>query len=263
MIRLIVSDIDGTLTDEGSSYINPEYSEVISRLCDKGFIFCIASGRQFTSVKNLLAPVADRIFYIMEGGGVLRSYQEIYHIEPLPQEYLLEFLEDCRNCPETDRLVAAPDMSYSETGDTPMFRLLTNSYGFDMTNLDSLNHAPLDQIVKLSVFHETDVESACNQTLIPKWNDKFQITCSGRQWIDCLSLNTSKGNALKQLQKRLGITKDETMVFGDNMNDISMLQQAKYSYAVGNARDEVKKAAAFTTDTYMNNGVLKELKKLL
>lgn len=263
MIRLIASDVDGTLVKDGSGSINPEYYEVISRLCDKGFIFCIASGRQFASVKKLFAPVADRIFYIAEGGGVLRSYDKVFHIEPLPQEYILEFLDEYRKNPDIDQIIATPDLTFTETGDTPMYRFLTDSYGFDVQNIDSFSNAPLDQVVKISLFHETDIEKVCGTALISKWKDKFQLVCSGKQWIDCISPNTSKGNSLKELQKRLGISKEETMVFGDNMNDLSMLHQAKYSYAVGNAREEVQREAAFTTDTYSNDGVLKELKKLL
>ena len=211
----------------------------------------------------MFRPVSDRLLYIAEGGGVLRSDSEVYHIEPLPEEYIREFLDDCRSCTELDRLIATSDLTYTETGDTPMYHLLKDSYRFDVKNLDSLDQVPLEKAVKISLFHETDAEGICSRTLIPKWKDRFQIASSGIQWIDCLSPHTSKGNSLKVLQQRLGISPDETMVFGDNMNDISMLHQAKYSYAVGNARDEVKCEAAFVADTYDNNGVLKELKKLL
>lgn len=263
MIRLIASDVDGTLVKEGSGSIDSEYYDVISRLQQKGITFCIASGRQYTSVKRLFRPISDKILYIAEGGGVLRSNTEVYHLEPLPQEYIHEFLEDCRNCEGTDRVIATPDLTFTETGYTTMYRLLEDSYGFDMKNLDFFEQAPLDQVVKVSLFHETDAEGACSKMLIPKWKDKFQMVCSGNQWVDCLSPHTSKGNALKILQERLGISPEETMVFGDNMNDISMLHCARYSYAIGNAREEVKQEAAFVADTYSNNGVLKELKKLL
>ena len=53
------------------------------------------------------------------------------------------------------------------------------------------------------------------------------------------------------------------MVFGDQLNDIEMLNRAYYSFAVGNARKEVKEAARFQADTNVNDGVLKILKRLL
>ena len=263
MIRLIASDVDGTLVKDGSGFINPEYYDVISQLRKKGITVCIASGRQYTSVRRLFRPVSEQLLYIAEGGGVLRSNSEVYHIEPLPQKYIHEFLEDCRRCTEIDRIIATPDLTFTETGETPMFHLLEDSYGFDIKNLDSFDQAPLDQVVKISLFHETNAEEVCSKTLIPRWKDKLQMVSSGSQWIDCLSPQTSKGNALKVLQNRPGISPEETMVFGDNMNDISMLHQASYSFAIGNARAEVKREAAFTADTYSNDGVLKELKKLL
>ena len=56
--------------------------------------------------------------------------------------------------------------------------------------------------------------------------------------MDCMAPGINKGQAVKLLQESLGISPKETMVFGDQMNDIEMLQQAYYSFAVGNARPE-------------------------
>ena len=69
--------------------------------------------------------------------------------------------------------------------------------------------------------------------------------------------------AVKLLQDSLEIKPEETMAFGDQLNDIEMLEQAYYSFAVGNARPEVKAIARFQTDTNVNDGVLKILKLLL
>ncbi len=81
--------------------------------------------------------------------------------------------------------------------------------------------------------------------------------------MDCMRPGTNKGEAVKLLQESLSITPEETMAFGDQLNDIEMLNQAYYSFAVGNARKEVKEAARFQTDTNLNQGVLKILKLLL
>ena len=53
------------------------------------------------------------------------------------------------------------------------------------------------------------------------------------------------------------------MAFGDQLNDMEMLERAYYSFAVGNARPEIKAAARFQADTNRNDGVLKILKMLL
>ena len=73
----------------------------------------------------------------------------------------------------------------------------------------------------------------------------------------------NKGQAVKRIQESLEIRPEETMAFGDQLNDIEMLQQAYYSFAVANAREEVRKLARFQADSNKNDGVLKVLKQLL
>ena len=69
VIRLIASDIDGTLVPEGTGAINPEYFEVIKKLKDRGIRFAAVSGRNYNSVAKLFAPVLDDIYLILENGG--------------------------------------------------------------------------------------------------------------------------------------------------------------------------------------------------
>ena len=68
------------------------------------------------------------------------------------------------------------------------------------------------------------------------------------------------GIALSEFQNRYGITPGETMAFGDNMNDASMLLRADQSYAIGNARKEIKSLTRFVADTNINDGVLQVLR---
>ena len=58
MIKLIASDIDGTLVKEGSHEIDPAYYDVIRELKEAGIIFCACSGRQYHSMMELFKPVA-------------------------------------------------------------------------------------------------------------------------------------------------------------------------------------------------------------
>lgn len=81
--------------------------------------------------------------------------------------------------------------------------------------------------------------------------------------MDCMAPGVNKGVAVKLLQESLGILPEETIAFGDQMNDIEMLEAVYYSFAIGNARPEVKNVARFEADTNVNDGVLKVLKLLL
>ena len=92
MIKLIASDIDGTLVKDGTLAIDREYMEVIGRLIDKGIVFVACSGRQYRSERKLFTPVADRLLYISDGGTVVRTPKEILKVDTLPDEI-------CKNSP--------------------------------------------------------------------------------------------------------------------------------------------------------------------
>ena len=96
-----------------------------------------------------------------------------------------------------------------------------------------------------------------------KYGSHCKVTFAGHQWVDVFDPALSKGVALKTLQEELGILPEETMVFGDQMNDMEMLEQAYYSFAVANARPEVKERARFMADSNVNQGPMKIMKLLL
>ena len=66
---------------------------------------------------------------------------------------------------------------------------------------------------------------------------------AGDHWVDFIGSDVDKGNAVNELQGKLGISPDETMTFGDNLNDIGLILSASYGYAVAGARDELKEVA--------------------
>ena len=72
MIKLIATDIDGTLVKESTSEIYPEILEAVRIWTDMGNYFCVASGRQYYSIKNMFREVSDRIIYLAENGAHVR-----------------------------------------------------------------------------------------------------------------------------------------------------------------------------------------------
>ena len=80
--------------------------------------------------------------------------------------------------------------------------------------------------------------------MIPRWRDRLYCAVSGDIWVDFMNKDTNKGNAIRSIQEILKISPDETMVFGDNHNDLEMIRSATESYAVGNAAEAVKKAVS-------------------
>ena len=71
----------------------------------------------------------------------------------------------------------------------------------------------------------------------------------------------TKGEALRTLQNRLGVRYEDTMAFGDFLNDKELLENAYYSFAMENSHEEIKKTANFTTGSNNDNSVMKEIEK--
>lgn len=91
------------------------------------------------------------------------------------------------------------------------------------------------EIQKLALYRKAGI-AAIGDAVEARWKDTFRVFQAGECWIDFVDPAADKGNALKELQNILGIKKEETMVFGDNFNDIGMFQQAGASYAVTQCR---------------------------
>ncbi len=91
----------------------------------------------------------------------------------------------------------------------------------------------------------------------------LKVVVSGEFWLDILNQNTNKGNAVKKLQNLLNISPEQTMAFGDYMNDLEMLSNAKYSFAMENAHPIIKETAQFQTSSNDDFGVVSTIKKYL
>ena len=261
MIKLIVSDIDGTLVPDGTHDLNPEVLEVILKLRDKGIQFAAASGRQWASIESVFEPIKKRVFYLSDNGAYVGCHGRNLFLNPIDRQTVMDMVHDVRAMEGLDIMLSGPDVVYLETENQEFIDWLVKGYHFRVERVLDLTQVDSD-FIKISVYRKTDVEIH-TKALQEKYKDRLKITIAGDMWMDCMKPGINKGQAVKLLQESLEIKPEETMAFGDQLNDIEMLQQAYYSFAVGNARPEVKAAARFQTDTNTNDGVLKILKLLL
>ncbi len=256
-VRLVVSDVDGTLLKNGMQYLEDGFLETVDALMDKGIVFAVASGRQINSVQALFGESKKPLYVICENGGKVWYRGEDLAFYSFSGEEYKKIVEGVReHLPGALFAMAAPDAYYTEEGHEEFIEALKNQYFFQVAQIDDI--ALLDKpVCKIAVYVSEDVQA---QSLYFQklWGDHMEITASGDHWIDITPKGVGKGAAVKMLQERLGISPEETMVFGDNENDVSMLKMARYSCAVSNAFPSAKRAAAYETDS-----VLKELKKLL
>ncbi|MBO9659671.1 MAG: HAD hydrolase family protein, partial [Chitinophagaceae bacterium] len=91
----------------------------------------------------------------------------------------------------------------------------------------------------------------------------LQVKVSGKIWLDLSHQLANKGRALQAVQQQLNISVEECMAFGDYLNDVEMMQQAYFSYAMSNAHPEVKKAARFEAMSNEENGVGQVIVKVI
>ena len=71
MIKLIASDVDGTLVSDGGGKLDKRIVDMIKAVHDKGIHFAVASGRQWVSIENVFEEVKDKIFYISDNGAYI------------------------------------------------------------------------------------------------------------------------------------------------------------------------------------------------
>lgn len=252
MIKLIISDLDGTLLND-DQVVTPEFYDCFEKLSQNGIRFAAASGRQYFNMKKVLAPIADRMIFVAENGGlIMKQEQELYSHE-LPWEEALFLIKEARKIPDTGIFVCGRNSAYIEDA-APEYIDTAETYFGAYQVVEDLTQVQ-DKILKVSVFcHENKVHEKCAPYL-DHLQGGFKQTLGGIMWYDIIPQNSNKGVAVKQLQKILGVTPDECLVFGDYLNDLEMMASATHSYAMANAHPKVKESARHTCEDNNHNGV--------
>lgn len=263
MVKLIMTDIDGTLIPDGTMDINPEYFEVIEKLVEKGIIFVVASGRHMSSVKKVFAPVLDKIWVASQNGNVLTYHGKSRIIKSIPQEWGREMWRQFSKLKGVEGVLDTATEMYCPFEGTSMYKILADEYHFNVTGTGGWNQVPEEDFSMMTLYHPQSAENICKELVEDKWKGKLEFLTSGKYWVDIVMPEVGKGTALEEICSQLGIAPEETIAFGDNLNDISMIQSAGKGYAVNTAREETKKAADEVIPGYAENGVLEVLKTFL
>lgn len=259
MIKLIATDIDGTLLADGTLKINPEYYDVIKELRNRGVRVIAASGRQRSSIEKVFAPIVDEISFISENGTAVYS-KDYQFINKIPEDVARAYIREARMFPGCEITINKDNMAYFEN--VGLYRYMIDDYGYRGELVDNIEDY-LDDVCKISIFHHNCAEKMISQEFVDKWSKTMNIAVSVKFWLDCTNQGGNKGSALQHFQEAYKISPDETLAFGDNINDIEMLKRASHSFAVENAREEVKEVANFIAPSYKEDGVLQVLKAVL
>ncbi len=262
MVKLIVSDLDGTMLHDHAVTLNPEYFRTIQQLKKNGILFCAASGRQYSSMRTLFAPIQEDILYIAENGAEIIWKGEVIFSQPMTMEASRQLVLDTRAIPGAESMYCTADTAYFEAADQKVLRLMRDEFHFHCTVVDDLLKLEVP-CLKFSLYLENHVDQITSEYFVPKWKRTHEAACGGKYFMDVMEKGVNKGTALKKIQQRWGIAKAETAAFGDNHNDLEMLEEAGLCFAVANARTKVKQAANRILESNNQDGVLHMMKQML
>ena len=263
MIKLIASDIDGTLVRESSHEISHEYFKAIRDLADVGITFCACSGRQYQSMLDLFRPVSDIIYFISGNGTILRTVDQVIHFWKIEEDLVIPIVEAVRKIDGASMVFETLDQAYVEDGEnSAIMKLMRDEYRYAIENVEDLTALPTDSVVKIAVWHP-EVETATRELRNDPRFGHQSMTVSGANWLDIMAGEAGKGEAFALLQALLDVKQEETVYFGDNLNDLSAFRETGVAVTVASARKEMKDAADIVERSVSQLGVLRELRNIL
>lgn len=288
-IRLVAVDMDGTLLDDEKNF-PPGLDELLDHLEQRGVVFVPASGRQVWTLIDMF-PERPGLTFIGENGAiVMRDGREISSAPldlstvresvslirqyALPRPGATAAREDAgegslRENFDGGLVVCGKNCAYVERTDEAFLAAVAPYYTRtqcvdDLVKvIDDIEQGRIDEvIIKLAVYSAGDVTALADQTL-GRFARSHQFAISAANWADLQDRGVDKGRALRALQEYLGVTPGQTAVFGDAGNDLSMIAQAEFSFAMENASADVRAAARFLAPSNNEAGVVQVLRALL
>jgi len=259
-VKLVVTDMDGTLLNS-KGRVSETFFELFPQMQKAGIHFVAASGRQFYSITQKLTTIKEEISIIAENGGMIKFKDQGLVFNALNNDIIRDLIPLLRKIEDVFIVLCGKKGAYIETEDqkfVTMFREYYPEYFY----MDDLGKISDEVFFKIALYHKIDSEKHIYPS-VKHLEDELQVKVSGQHWLDIAHPDANKGNALRTLQKELGISEKETMAFGDFNNDLEMLNYSYFSYAVENAHPNIKKAARFSTKSNDEKGVEMVLDQLI
>ena len=214
LIKLVASDLDGTLLLNGAQSVEDSMFETIEKLLDRGILFAPASGRQMTSLKRLFAPVAEELVYISENGALVSYKGKTIAKTPMKRELALDIIEDVLAQDYCEVLVSGEKTAYIKPKTKEYHDRMTKVVNYHTTLVSDFSEIQED-ILKVAVCDLSGIEHS-KEHFFKRWGNEAAAVVSGSLYLDFMDLKVSKGNAMKQIQQSMNILPEECMAFGDN-----------------------------------------------
>lgn len=272
-IKLIVTDLDGTLMAPDHTTVTERTRQALKEAHDKGVKTAIATGRTISLI-GMVTNQVDFIDYVIYSNGAA-----VY--DRVNKKLIYTSFFDTENALELAKFLDSEPVFYE---------IYANGWSYirnDKVSLFDMGNLPkdfIDEITKHTVFvddmceiiKKSDVEKFNISSMAPERAEYITeklISFKDTEWtsslpgskvqnqMEFMKKGVNKGAAVKGMCSVLNISPESVMAFGDAQNDCSMLELAGWSFAMGNACEECRQTAKYITDTNANDGLAKAVEE--
>ncbi|WP_036269025.1 Cof-type HAD-IIB family hydrolase [Mesoplasma seiffertii] len=265
-IKLIVTDLDGTVLEHGQ-LANDIDQEVLLKAAKQNIAVTIATGQSWHSAKPRadFFDIKDHLDLVIVANGAMISkaskYEPLYHsaIDAVIVKKVFEKMTTMDICVLAFYLKnqhvywnGVPLRAESLIERNWIDKFIVE----DLSNQDNFEYK---DVIQMMIFVPEEQENEFNSWLktegLYNYINSMKSNIESMPIYEFINVEASKGNAIKKLAKMINVDINEIVIFGDNMNDISMFTEIPNSVAMGNAVEPIKEIAKYITDTNKNAGV--------
>lgn len=261
-IKLIATDMDGTILDSQGLLDLLRLEKILDRLDEKGIRFVIATGNEIHRVRQLLGNLADRVVLIVANGAKIFENNQLIQVETWDDELVEKALtffkgQECQN----QFVITSMNGGFVKEGTifTQLEKFMTPEmielFYQRMNFVEELHPELFGGVLKMSLVVGEDRTDQVQEDFNQVFNGRVQAVSSGYGCLDIIQDGIHKAWALQELLKRWDIESEEIMAFGDSENDVEMLELAGVAYAMENADDKAKAVATDIAPANSQGGV--------
>ena len=256
-IRLIASDMDGTLLDADGA-VPASFWPLLDNILAAGILFSPASGRQYQTLQAVFGDREGLVYIAENGTNIVRDGVSIA-LETVVPSIISPVVEWVRATAAAGAdlgiVVCGARSAYIERADEAFVAQVRPYYAALEIVQDVTAAAEADDVLKLAIFDAGRAETRTGPAVLAL-DLPADVVISGENWVDIMRPGANKGKALRHLQQHLGIGREQTMAFGDYLNDAELLDAAGHSYAVANAHPSIRARARHQAPSNLDEGVI-------
>ncbi len=261
-IRLVISDVDGTLVTTDKT-LTANSRAAIARLAAAGIGFSVISSRPPFGLRSLAAELGLRLpFGAFNGGALVLPDFTLVDQHVLSREAAVGAVTTFR-ASGVDVWAFTADRWILDNPQAPYVDLETRTIGSEPSLVDRLE-GHLDGVMKvIGVSDNFGKLDACEPVLRRMLGEQATVARSQRYYLDVTPPGVDKGTCVAAIRRRTGVTMPEIATLGDMENDIPMFRQSGFSIAMGNASLAVKQCAVTSTRSNDEDGVAAAIDDLI